>query len=488
MAIVCVVCIGHLARAQTVAPGDYGQRYDLQLLADQGAINIPLTTWPVSRQDINAALEQVDVAALDDLSLAAFARLRRPVTGTKISRSPKLATSISAAMTPVVIRTFEHTPRDEGRLAVALLAGGERVTARLNIAVIANPDDGERLRLDGTAVGATVGNWILSAGWQERWWGPGNAGSLILSSNARPVPALSLQRVKSDAFEPRFLKWLGPWTFAGFAGQLTDERAVDNALLIGARFAFKPVSSLEIGLSRSAQFCGSGRPCGGSTWLNVLLGRDNRGVNVDVDQEPGNQLAGFDARWRLPGKLRLAAYLQWIAEDTRRGGPELGSWLRLAGLEHWGTLGKTQHRSYVELADTSCRTGGIGFSDSSPDCGYENGIYRTGYRHYGRSIGHGIDGDGLSYAIGSTVIQAAGQRWTAVARYVEINRIGEISTTHTLSPVPAERIDVLLTHERPIARGTVVAGVGWSAQDATSVTNRVSDPVVFLEWRSDLRD
>ncbi len=42
---------------------------------------------------------------------------------------------------------------------------------------------------DGSYLGVNVGNFMLSAGYIERWWGPGWDGSLILSTNARPIPA-----------------------------------------------------------------------------------------------------------------------------------------------------------------------------------------------------------------------------------------------------------------------------------------------------------
>jgi hypothetical protein len=57
---------------------------------------------------------------------------------------------------------------------------------------------------------------------------------------------------------------------------------------------FRPIPSLEIGLSRSAQFCGDGRPCGLSEFWDLFIGNDN---DQSLEEQPGNQLAGFDARW-----------------------------------------------------------------------------------------------------------------------------------------------------------------------------------------------
>ena len=43
------------------SPGDTRLRNDLQLLDDAGAINIPLSAWPIAWGDLSNALEEVDV-------------------------------------------------------------------------------------------------------------------------------------------------------------------------------------------------------------------------------------------------------------------------------------------------------------------------------------------------------------------------------------------------------------------------------------------
>ena len=94
---------------------------------------------------------------------------------------------VSASSEPRVIRTFENTPRAEGEASAKLAWVGERFAFNLSATYVSNPFDGDEFRPDGTYVGVALGNWMLTAGWQERWYGPGNDGSLILSSNARPT-------------------------------------------------------------------------------------------------------------------------------------------------------------------------------------------------------------------------------------------------------------------------------------------------------------
>ena len=64
-----------------------------------------------------------------------------------------------------------------------------------------------------------LGNWSASLGKVDRWWGPGWDGSLILSTNARPIPAISLDRRIAEPFENKWLSWIGPWSFHSFIGQ-----------------------------------------------------------------------------------------------------------------------------------------------------------------------------------------------------------------------------------------------------------------------------
>lgn len=479
--LACQAAVAVAGASGLVAPGDADLRDDLQLLDDRGLIHVPLSSWPLSADDLAGALADVDATALDEPVAAALyrvnARLRRGADRVQTGLA------LSAAHAPVVLRTFADTPREQGEVRLHADRRGERLAVTLRASGVIDPNDGSDVRPDGSSVAMAAGNWILSAGWEQRWWGPGHDGSLVLSTNARPFPAVALRRNRSHAFGNRWLSWLGPWTATTFLGQLDDDRLVDDALLFGLRFTFRPTRDLEIGLSRTAQWCGSGRPCGGNAFLNLLLGRDNRGVNVSPEEEPGNQLAGVDVRWSLPTARSSAVYLQWIGEDTRRGGPELGSWLRMAGVEAGGSLPGFRYRTHFEVAETGCRRGGLGFSGTNPDCGYEHSVYGSGYRYEGRSLGHGVDGDGFTYSLGTTLVQSGGHRWNALLRYSEINRVGEPSATHSLARSSLEQLDVTVGHGRRLSSGSLSLGLGWRGQHGQALAERRGF-FAYAEWRS----
>ena len=78
---------------------------------------------------------------------------------------------------------------------------------------------------------------------------PGWDGSLILSTSARPIPAVTWERNYSDPFDIPVLKWFGPWRASILASaQLEDHREdFDRTRIFEARVTFKPWRHLEIG-------------------------------------------------------------------------------------------------------------------------------------------------------------------------------------------------------------------------------------------------
>jgi len=446
-----------------LSPGDMLIRSDLQLLADNGLLQVPLTTWPLSLANINAALKDGDISNEDPRVIHAMQRVRDRLGKEFELNNIETKSLIRASSNPLISRTFEDTPRAEGEVGGSISWVGQRFAIKAQGRRLSNPLDNDSFYPDGSYVGAIVGNWMLSAGYPERWWGPGWDGSLILSTNARPGPQLSIKRNITTPFSSKWLSWIGPWSLTSFLEQLDDERVIRDTRLFGLRMTVMPLDGLEIGLSRSAQWCGANRPCGMNTFMDLLLGNDNPTVNIDLDQEPGNQLAGIDFRWVSPiADSSYATYLQWIGEDTRQGGPEIGSWLRQLGIEFWGTVPglNWQHRSHIEWADTTCREGGIGFSGKKPNCAYNHPrVYETGYRYKGRSIGHGIDSDSLSSSIGSTLIDSSGNSMNFLVRHMEINRDGQ---QNPLSSKPQKISEFSLSYNRRVDLGQVSIGLVYS--------------------------
>ena len=420
-------------------PGDLALRHDIQLLADAGILRTPMTTWPLSwpdvARDVLAQTFPVGLAAGYDDALMRVQRAARREAQRGFSG---VAVSIAGAEQPIALRGFANAPRERGELAAGGSWLGDRLAAAVHVAAVADASDDQTVRLDESYVGLSVGNFMISAGAMSRWWGPGWDGSLILSTNARPIPSVTVERNYTDASRRPMLRWFGPWRASLAIGQADgSDVAVADVRFLAARVNFKPRPWLEFGLSRTAQWCGAGRPCGFGVLEDLLLGRDNRDASLTINDEPGNQMAGYDFRLRSPWRaLPVAVYGQMIGEDEAGGLPS--KFLGLVGAELWGSAAHGTWRARFEYADTSCN-----FSRRNPqfDCAYRNGLYPQGYTYRGRGLGHSLDSDGRMLTLGLVLARPSGTTWSASARSVELNRDGALDPVHALSPLGASELD-----------------------------------------------
>jgi hypothetical protein len=477
---IALLASGPVRAEPWLPPGSLTVRHDIQLLADAGIIRSPATTYPMSWPDISrSVLEYESADELDGYVAAALARVQRLAREAAVGGFSGFNASVSAADNPQVLRTFSDTPREEGGAAVEGAWLGGRFAAKVNVSAVANASDGKDVRLDGSYLGVTLGNFILSAGSIERWWGPGWEGSLILSTNARPVPGISIDRNYSDPFSWRGLRWLGPWRLSASMGLMEDsDVVVPNSRFFAARVSFRPLTWLDIGLSRTAQWCGEGRPCDLGTFTDLLAGRDNRNEALTIEEEPGNQMAGYDLRMRSPWKrIPAAAYLQLIGEDEAGGLPS--RLLGLLGAETWGASRWGSYRMHVEYADTACN-----FSRAAPlfDCAYRNTLYPDGYSHRSRSLGHSLDSDGRMYALGAMLVRQNGDNLNVLVRRIELNRGGTpVDPAHTVSPASSKLKNLELQYNRGFAWGEL--GIGLGLDDPDEPRDRGSDVRGFLRWQ-----
>jgi hypothetical protein len=462
-------------------------RHDVQLLVDAGVIEVPMSAWPIPAADLAAALNGVGSSPQPSpAQAAAIARLLKLLGSS--DEDYDLGLQVSAAARPTTLRTFEDTPREEGELS-GWVAGefGDRWGGRLQLTAVVDPDDDEAVRLDGSYLAGQFGNWIVTAGAQERWWGSGWEGSLILSNNARPVPALALDRAVSKPFESKWLSWIGPWRLTTFMGYMDGDRGdYDHPLLFGMRVSARPLDGLEISLERSAQWCGDGRSCDWGDFWNLWSGNDNAGENVDPEDEPGNQLAGWDIRWASPiGDWPYALYFQHTGESIDNQIPRPYRSLELAGAEVWGEDGDASWRVALEWALTRC--GGTENGEKLWDCAYNSTVFNVdGYRYHRRPLGHSMDGDGEMFSLRYVRVGQAGSTWTAVARYTEVNQGGaEPDERHSFAPGPEQWTSLDVIYRHPLASGWLEAGVGADQRERDWSD---SDPLLgraYLTWRHD---
>ena len=464
-----------------IPPGDLALRHDIQRLADAGIITGPVTTWPLAWGPILADIANADATRLAPAVADALARVKRRADWETRSNELTFDAELGLADNATRIRSFQDTPRGRGEASVGLNWIGDRVSLDLNAQYVDSAQDDEDGRLDDSFIGVALGNWSVAASTQQRWWGPGWDGSLILSNNARPIPSLVIDRVFTDAFATKWLNWLGPWDLTVLFGQLESERDVPDAQFFGMRFAFRPFESLELGLSRTAQWCGEGRPCDVDTFVDLFLGRDNVGdAGIGETNEPGNQLAGFDLRWRLPWIDGVGFYGQVIGEDEAGGFPS--RYLGQFGLDWSGYLfERWSTRAFFEFAGTACQ-----FHESSKlyNCAYTHGIYTTGYRFRARAIGHAADSDAELFSAGLVLVDADETQWRANLRFGDLNADGAADPRHSLTPTPQDIFSVDIAHSRAFRFGVIDVGVGYETIDDVASGTSANESRVYVQWRS----
>ncbi|OHY79852.1 capsule assembly Wzi family protein [Marinobacter sp. AC-23] len=148
-------------------PSDSYARFKLQQSADREDLDATVTTWPLARSNAKS-----DWAT-------------NPIGGTA-------SFFINGSTDPRFVRGFDGGVREAGQVGVNLEYIGDAVAIGLSPSYAIDPTDDEAVRFDGSYLAATQYNWTVGAGFIDRWWGPGWQSSMILSSNARPVPSVWL--------------------------------------------------------------------------------------------------------------------------------------------------------------------------------------------------------------------------------------------------------------------------------------------------------
>jgi hypothetical protein len=459
-----------------LAPGDAALRSDIQLLADAGVVRGPVTTWPISWPDIARDVLAADESRFDAMTGDALLRVKRLARAASADGFAGAGYRIAGAYQPSMLREFADQPREEAEVALRASWLTQHLALNLQGAYVADPVDGQELRADGSYLGVNFGNFMLSAGFMERWWGPGWDGSLILSTNARPIPGITLERNYTDPFKSKWLAWIGPWRASIAMGRAeSSDVPVPDVRFFAARVDFKPRPWLEFGLTRTAQWCGGDRPCDWDTFVDVVYGNDNQVADgAAAAEQPGNQMAGYDMRLRSPWRaLPLVFHTQWIGEDEAGGLPS--KFLGQFGLETWGAVRRGTWRLRAEYTDTACN-----FSRQTPlyGCAYRNSIYPQGYAYRGRIIGDSMDNDSRRYTLAAQLTLRNGDFFGLTVRRAEINRDGG---DHAISDVPLDVDNVELRYSRGWAAGKFSVGLGY--EDPATGPDATSKVHGFVNWQ-----
>ncbi|BFM73038.1 putative signal peptide-containing protein [Acinetobacter baumannii] len=389
-------------------------RTDLNWLNQQGVINISTSTWPLSGDEIQRALSQAKVTHPAQQKV-----INSVLNALKADNNTVKVGAFAESDIKNIPQAFGDNQKSQYQGSLEFNAGGENWDAKVRVNAEKDPqiDSGHDVNVEGSYVAGKLWNQWLVAGQIPTWWGPGHDGSLIRGDTSRPVYGVTMQRAVQDAFENKWLSWIGPWQYQLFAGQLDDYKAVPHAKLLGMRVTARPVPALEIGASRAIQIGGDGQPDSFKAYWNAVIGKDNGCTENSCvgEDNASNQLAGFDARLQLQPlfNIPVSVYGQYIGEDEAGGLPSKKMYL--AGADYSSMINNMPYQIYAEWADTRTNGDVRGIS-------YNHHQYTDGYYQHGFPLGHAMGGDGQMYSVGGDIRFDVMNRLSGRAMVVKVNQ------------------------------------------------------------------
>jgi len=424
------IIIRSIIAAPWVELDDLSLRNDIQLLADAGVISAPVTTYPLMWNAIKNDILSADISALSAMQRQALSHIRFNLKYS-INHSNTTKQKIYLANNKNRFTSFGNNSFDQGDISLSQevisgnFAGKIQANYRLGLNDSPELNQERKTNLDGSYLAYKLGNWVVIAGAIKRWWGPGVDTSLILSTNSRALPAISINRDSSDAFKTPWLSWIGPWSFTAQMAQLESERAVPDTLLWSTRTTIRPFRGLELGTSWSFQWAGKEQSSSIKDFFNILFngqecanGQPN--CNSALNTYQGNHLAGYDIRWSdTVFDLPYAIYLQTIGEDGSPNAGIITDKANMYGIETRFTLFNQRIFTSVEHTDTQTACGGTG--STALNCFYEHGTYHSGYRYYHRTIGSTYDNDAQTLVATVLIQTKAGNSWQFKFRKLQLN-------------------------------------------------------------------
>ncbi|RSE21602.1 capsule assembly Wzi family protein [Acinetobacter johnsonii] len=419
--------------AQGIVLNNEDLRTDLNWLNQQGVIQISTSTWPLSGDEIQRALSnamidnQVQQQVLDSVQAALSAE------------NTTAKASLYAESDPQNLpQKFADEQKSQYQAAFEINAGGKQWDARLRVNAEKDPiiDNGHDVNVEGSYLAGKLWNQWLIAGQIPTYWGPGHEGSLIRGDASRPVYGLTMQRAEQQAFETKWLSWIGPWQYQAFAGQLDDYHAIPDAKLLGFRLTAQPLPYLELGASRILQWGGEGRSESFDTLWNAIKGNDNFD---DGDLDKSNQIAGFDARLNLNhwGGVPISLYGQYVGEDE--AGLLPSKKMYLAGIDYSSQLNNLPLQVYAEWADTRTNGDVQGIS-------YNHYIYQDGYYQHGFPLGHAMGGDGQMLSLGGDIRFDIMNRLNGRVMVAKVNQSNSINNHAFTQKDEIKALDLTWTH------------------------------------------
>ncbi len=192
-----------------------------------------------------------------------------------------------------------------------------------------------RLQPLGSAAVVSLGNFALSFGVEEMWWGAGHFDALAQSDNASPFPALRVQNIH-PLILPWIFRYLGQFRYQAFFGQLDGDRYFAHPWIDGEIFSFKPLPTFEIGFTHTIDFGGVHND---TYSIPGFLGRATGFATGSPVGANTNSRGGVYLKFYFPSLRNAMVYQEILGEDnlTKEAAP-VGRFLPFLAVSYLGGL------------------------------------------------------------------------------------------------------------------------------------------------------
>ena len=415
-----------------LSPGNLSVKSDIDLLSDAGLIKAPVMTWPIAWVNIGPQLLSPETKAkLPQEPAVVQEAYQRIVTLYQHSYQPyqsQQAVYASASNRLNPFRTFQYEPYSKFASGVSTAYQMKHFAESANISYYSAPNQSysNDVHIDNSYAYLLLGNWAIGFDQFNRWWGPGYSDAMVLSQNAEPFPALGIQRMHAEAFQTKWLHWIGPWSVSSVVsenGAYNIPGVIDNELFWFTNVSFRPLQSLQFDVSRNVLFAGQQRPLNSGMFLNLITFRNSW---ANIKNAPGSEEWDIGTTWSLMPRfnLPLKFYQQTLFSDEGGNGisyvPNCTTFLLGSSLTNdisFGTLRtyfeyeyNIEHLYYWWGAQT-----GATIAAANPYGG------QYPYYYYSQLLSSSLGSEGIGYTLGFILNENRGSTDTATIRFLEPN-------------------------------------------------------------------
>jgi hypothetical protein len=390
---------GTAGPAVLIDASEVGLRDDLAWLADRELISIGLSTWPIPMGLVTSAIDSRRQGPWSVADLDALNRIQ--ATLARLEAVAVVSWQTNTARLPASDAGLAVHARNEAALQLQHATQDAALRLRIGLQEDRLAQSPTRATLDGSYLALRLPGATLALGAIDRWWGPGRHADPILSNAAPAIPTFSIRRNLDTAPELPALAWIGPWSYEVSVGRPSHYRPRGPST-IGLRLSARPLSGLEVGISRYLYWGGEGRPHNLRSLADALLGLSNIDDPQTDGPDPSNELAGVDLRWALPtADAAWVGYAHLAGEDEADATPS--KWMATLGLQV--KYASANHRIEWTAEGTDTRLGNMfGLRAGRRQPAYQHGTYVAGHYHQGLPVGAFIGGGGVLGGVGLAVV------------------------------------------------------------------------------------